>query len=108
MISGAIYIVVGLFFFAIPVIGWILGLILIFTGIIKMITGFASAVTPDAPDTVTERIIIKEHAPKEEVNSQDSMADELEKLSSLFEKGHITQEEFDAGKKRILKPYSRN
>lgn len=108
MISGAIYIVVGLFFFIIPVIGWILGWILILTGILKIIIGFIKILTPDAPDTVTERIIIKEHIPQEPSNSRDSMTNELEKLSSLFEKGHITQEEFDSGKKRILKPYNRS
>ena len=103
MIFGILYIIMGLMVLPIPVIGWIVGLILILGGIIKIISGIVSAATPKTTtNTVTERIIIKEEMPKLEEDPELSIADEIEKLSALFEKGHITQDEFDSSKKRIF------
>lgn len=45
---------------------------------------------------------------KQTVVEKQSMSDELEKLSQLFQEGHISQEEFDSAKKKIINPYSRD
>lgn len=107
MFFGVLYIIFGIMLFAIPVIGWILGLIFIITGIIKIITGIIDAASSDRTETVTERVVIKEQVSNDSTPKM-SMTDELEKLSSLFDKGHITEDEFNASKKKIIQPYSRS
>ena len=56
----------------------------------------------DAPSAFLESDVFGEHGESRTMNSQ-SIADELMKLSSLKDKGDLSQEEFEMLKQRLLK-----
>ena len=71
-----------------PIGGLILFLIIVFTGKKK---------TP-LPQRISTNVTVNNHQDSKKLN----IADELEKLHSLKEKGVITSDEFETKKKRLL------
>jgi hypothetical protein len=86
LIAGA-EILIGFWILVIPVVGWILGPILILIGIISFIAAFF-------PDNDSGTTIIEHH--------KESTGEELTKLSQLHKDGVLSDEEFEIQKKKLL------
>jgi disulfide bond formation protein DsbB len=104
LLSGILFIVVGFVSFIIPIIGEILGPIFIFLGIIGVIIGIFQVIIGfmTSANSSKEQVIIHKNIVEQSEPTQLSMADELQKVSQLYEKGHITEDEFNASKKSIM------
>lgn len=104
---GLFNIILGFLLFLIPIIGWIFGWFFIITGIIMVIAGIIGQLFKipfllmgdKKKEVQAQQAAVIAQEPKLDISG------ELEKLSLLLEKGHITKEEFDTSKKALLEKY---
>ena len=69
----------------------------------RLIAGPGNVFICDECARLCQQIVTEEHAPvAPEPASPLFVADEIEKLASLLERGILTQEEFDAKKRQLL------
>lgn len=94
MFWGIIYFIGGAFMFVIPVIGWILGSLFMIAGIVKFIVGIVNLATPDRDDG--DVYYVNETA-------GTSIPEQLQQLTEVYEKGHMSEEEFTKSKEKLLK-----
>jgi len=106
LLSGVLFTVVGFVSFLIPILGEILGPIFIFLGAIAIIIGIFQIIIGlvTSGSSSKEQVIIHKNIVEQKEPQQLSMADELHKISQLYEKGHITEDEFNESKKSIMAP----
>ena len=112
---GLFVFIMGIFISAIPIIGWILGPIAFILGFFMMLYGLfggsrdgnheTEIVYHDFDHPLNEQRQANRKANQQNQNinnNTSSTADELQKLSSMFDKGHLTKEEFEVAKSELL------
>jgi len=104
LLTGIMFTVMGFVSFIIPLIGEILGPIFIFLGAIAIIIGIFQIIIGfmKSNNVPQEQVVIHKNIVEPEAPKQLSMADELQKISQLYEKGHMTEDEFNETKKSIM------
>ena len=115
---GILLIIFGYVFALVPIVGWIVAPIAIVVGWIMVIWGIISLIIGAFKDDDDKEIVyhdfdhpLNEKRREQRVrdNSQQTNtykttpADELEKISKLYEKGHLSKEEFEKAKEELLK-----
>jgi len=95
MFWGIIYFISGMFMFVIPIVGWILGPLFMIAGVVKFIVGIVNIATPDKGDE-GDVYYVNETA-------KTSVTEQLQQLSDVYEKGHMSEEEFAQSKAKLLK-----
>ena len=114
-IMGVAIFIFGLMMMPIPIIGWFFGILAMLTGFVLILSGIFGGSSSDSEKEIVyhdfEHPLNETRQKQREQmfnksknnNSKVNTSDELEKLSKLFEKGHLTEEEFRKAKSELLR-----